>query len=269
MSSSARAVELLGHLTWPVEFDDEHMTINHHRHLPYIRLSQVRYKAALLTHASRPIRTAIKVSLPSIALQRPQRSSRDEGVIKLLLYFLRNLAIISFPKDVASDGSESEISRSATIESYQKENVFQLILTIASSLGDDFSDQDVIILETLFHLVKGINPESLFSNADSAANVPSEELQQALRQEKAAASRARKSAATRHNRFGTMMWLDRGQDKYSTLSGQRYLGDLQTSLRKVDLSKKWNKPTRTRVNPDESVQVQSLHSQIPATPIFF
>lgn len=89
-------LELLVPLTWPIEKNDMQMTVNHHRHIPYLQLAQTSYKRSILEHESASIlRTAVRVGLPSMALPMGERGSRDEGIIKLLLYFFRNVAMIS------------------------------------------------------------------------------------------------------------------------------------------------------------------------------
>ena len=42
-------LELLVPLTWPLENGGE-MTVNHHRHTPYIQQAQILYKAGILGH---------------------------------------------------------------------------------------------------------------------------------------------------------------------------------------------------------------------------
>jgi replication fork protection complex subunit Tof1/Swi1 len=153
-------------LTWPVEFHSQ-MTVNHHRHTPYIQQVQVQYKRGILKYGgSNLLRAVIRIALPSMAMPRSERESRDEGILKLLLYFLRNIAIISTNARLAAEGEEEETSRSATINAFQEQDAFALILTMCSNVGDDFSLQDVVLLEILFHLVKGVNVDKLFMEED-------------------------------------------------------------------------------------------------------
>ena len=236
-------VELLVPLTWPIEKDDTRMTVNHHRHVPYLQLAQTKYKRAIIQHDAAILRTAVRIGLPSMALPAGERSSRDEGIIKLLLYFFRNVAMISMPTNLSVEGDEDEVSRSATIETFHKQEVLALILTIASNIGEEFKTQDTVILELLFHLLKGIDVEKVFMNKDQRDATNTDELKSLLKKEANMHRGYAKNAPTRHNRFGTMIWVQRDNARgMSTVSGQDALNSSEKTLSKMDNSKKWNKP---------------------------
>lgn len=238
-------------LTWPVEFHSQ-MTVNHHRHTPYIQQVQVQYKRGVLRYGgSNLLRAAIRIALPSMAMPRSERESRDEGILKLMLYFLRNIAIISTNARLAAEGEEEETSRSATINAFQEQDAFALILTMCSNVGDDFSMQDVVLLEILFHLVKGVNVDKLFMEEDQRKAKRTDELGDLLQKENLVRREYAKNAPTRHGRFGTMIWVKRDDaGKVSTVSGQDTLRNDQTTLEKMDKSKKWNKPRPQRRKED-------------------
>ncbi|KAJ5806999.1 hypothetical protein N7474_010591 [Penicillium riverlandense] len=243
-------LELLVPLTWPVEFHNQ-MTVNHHRHTPYLQQVQVQYKRGLLKYGgSSLLRAVIRIALPSMAIARSERTSRDEGILKLMLYLLRNVAIISPNTRLAAEGDEEETSRSSTINAFQDQDAFALLLTMCSNVGDDFNLQDVVLLEVLFHLVKGVNVEKLFMHEDQRKVKRSEELGDLLRKESQVRREYAKNAPTRHGRFGTMIWVKRDEGKVSTVSGQDVLRDNQTTLNKMDQSKKWNKPRPRRRQED-------------------
>ena len=245
-------LELLVPLTWPIEKNDTQMTVNHHRHVPYLQLAQTSYKRAILEHESATIlRTTVRIGLPSIALPMDERSSRDEGIVKLLLYFLRNVTMISPPQNLPNEGKEGKISRSATIEAFHGQDVLALLLTIASNIGEDFNTQDTVIMEVLFHLLKGVDVEKLFMDRKQLKSQNDDDLKSLLAQEAGMHRSYAKNAPTRHNRFGTMIWVKRdGPGKVSTVSGQDVLKDGQRTLSKMDQTKKWNKP-RQRVKNEE------------------
>ena len=229
-------------LTWPYEKDDQQMTINHHRHLPYLQLAQLNYKGAILEHrCGKILRTVVRIGLPAIALAAGERTSRDEGIIKLVLYFFRNLVVIS-PPHKSVDDSYAEISRSATIQAFQNQDVFALILTIASNLGEDFNVQDVVVLEVLFHLLRGIDVRKLFMNQQQKTMKNADELKSLMAKEASMHRDHAKYAPTRHNRFGTMIWVKRDDERVSTVSGQDNLLNSQHTLAKMDQSKKWKRP---------------------------
>ena len=241
-------IELLVPLTWPIEKPDMEMTINHHRHVPYLKRAQASYKRAILEHESGSIlRKAVRTGLPSIALSMGERTPRDEGIIKLLLYLFRNLVMIVPPPVRSSDDTGAEVSRSSTIEAFHRQDVLALLLTVASNIGEDFNTQDTVILEVLFHLLKGIDVERLFMDKKQLSDRSHDELKELLGKEANMHRSYLKNAPTRHNRFGTMIWVKRdGAGRHSTVSGQDVLRNGQQTLTKMDLTKKWNKPMRRR-----------------------
>ena len=236
-------VELLVPLTWPIEKNDAQMTVNHHRHVPYLQLAQTKYKRTILGHESGKIlRHTVRIGLPSMALQMGERGNRDEGIIKLLLYFFRNVAMINPPQNLPDEGKGDDISRSATIEAFHRQDVLALILTISSNMGEDFNTQDTVILEILFHLFKGVDAEKLFMDKTQRADRNTDELQSLLSAEAGMHRGYKKNAPSRHNRFGTMIWVKRDDARMSTVSGQDGLMSKERTLSKMDESKKWNKP---------------------------
>ncbi len=247
------AVELMVPLTWPFEKDDDQMTVNHHRHIPYLQLAQVSYKRGIVNHdGTKILRTAVRIALPSIAQPLHERSSRDEGIIKLLLYFLRNIAMIAVPLNLPSEGDENEVSRSATIEAFYYQDIFHLLLTISSSMGEDFNTQDVVVLDILFHLLKGVDTEKLFMDDSQLDARQNDDLRILMNKEAGMKRGYARNAPTRHNRFGTMIWIKRDDERMSTLSGQDALVDGQKSLAKMDKTKRWNKPKLRGKNNDMS-----------------
>ncbi|KAI2771420.1 hypothetical protein DTO012A8_3706 [Penicillium roqueforti] len=243
-------LELLVPLTWPVEIHSQ-MTVNHHRHTPYIQQTQVQYKRGILRSGGLNIlRAVIRISLPSMATPRSERGTRDEGILKLMLYLLRNIAIISPNTRLAAEGDEEETSRSATINAFHEQDAFALLLTMCSNVGEDFNLQDIPLMETIFHIVKGVNVEKLFMDDEQRKAKGTDELGDLLRKELLVRREYAKNAPTRHGRFGTMIWVKRDDEKMSTVSGQSVLRDDQTTLQKMDESKKWNKPRPRRRQED-------------------
>ncbi|KAL6704344.1 Topoisomerase 1-associated factor 1 [Coniothyrium glycines] len=239
------ALELLVPLTWPFEIDPVEATVNHHRHGPYIQLAQMGYKRAILQFdRDRILQTAVKVALPSMAVPLRERTPRDEGLIRIALYFIRNIAMLAPPSSAPMDIDEAEVSRSSTIDTFQEQEIFPVILSIASSIGEDYITQDVVVLEILFFLLKGIDAEKLFFEDEKLSSKNAGELKSLIQKEKAMLAGYARHAPTRHNRFGTMIWMKRDDEKFTTLSGQDVLGKAQASMQKMDETKKWNKPRR-------------------------
>lgn len=249
---SLLCLELLVPLTWSLEIEDQKMTVHHHKHLPYLRLAQVEYKRAILHHESgRTLRQMIRVALPAMAEPKSERALRSDGIIRLVLYGIRNVAMIFQPQHLPVTGDEAEVSRSVTIDAFHTQDIFRFLLTIASSMGEEFVIQDVVILEVLFHLLKGIDPVSIFMKDDEVIQSKTSELRGLLNKEKAMLAGYKKYAPTRHNRFGTMVWLKKDDERISTISGQSVISGPNRGLQYLDKVKRWNKPKQGVRNKEE------------------
>ncbi|KAI4599552.1 Topoisomerase 1-associated factor 1 [Pestalotiopsis sp. 9143b] len=239
--------ELMVPLTWPMERNREEMTVNHHRHLPVLQLAQLGYKRAIINFdAAQILHTAVRVALPSMALPKNDRTTRDEGIIKLVLLFLRNIAMIAPPPGVKYDGDESQISRSALIDAFSYQDILLTILTLASNMGDDFNHEGVILMEIIFHLVKRVDINKLFMDDKQLSKAKANELTTLMSKEAAMHRPHNRKAPTRHNRWGTMLWVQRDDGKMSTVSGQDALFDAATRQEKMDSSKTYRPPRRAR-----------------------
>lgn len=255
-------LELLVPLTWPLELD-ESTTANNLRHAPYLQLAMVGYKRAVLNHdTAKILHAAIRVGVPAMATPRRDRSKRDEGVISIILYLFRNIAMIQQPPELPSQGDENDISRSVVLQQFSEQDVLQLLLTISSSIGDEFVEQDVVIIEVLFHLLKGIDPSSLWKEKKQLADEQTRELRSLLAKEKAMFAGYKRHAPSRHNRFGTMLWVKRGDDKLNTMTGQDVITSEQHTLDKMDKSKQWNKPKPRRKQVEGEDEYKDFGTEI-------
>ncbi|KAJ4008568.1 Topoisomerase 1-associated factor 1 [Fusarium irregulare] len=239
--------ELMVPLTWPMEKDRERMTVNHHRHMPVLQLAQVRYKRDIINYdGARILHTAVRVALPSMAIPIGDRTQRDQGIIKLVLFFLRNVAMIEPPPDVKYEGDESQISRSATIDAFSYQDIFLVLLTLASNMGEDFRTEDTTVMEIIYHLVKQVDSEKLFMNENQLSKAKAGELASMMNKEQSMLNAYNRKGPTRHNRFGTMIWVKRDDGKMSSLSGQDALADASLRNQKLDSSKTYRPPRRPR-----------------------
>ncbi|KXH57731.1 timeless protein [Colletotrichum salicis] len=245
--------EIMVPLTWPMERDAERMTVNHHRHMPVLELAQVGYKRAIINFdGAQVLNTAIRAALPSMAISIGERSARDQGIIKLVLFFLRNVAMITPPAGVQYDGDETQISRSTTIDAFSFQDIFAVLLMIASNMGEDFRTEDVILMEVIYHLVKQVEVKKLFMNEQQLHKTKAQELSSMMKKESAMRSAFNRKAPTRHNRFGTMVWMQREDGKVSTITGQDALADSATRQKKLDESKTFKPPRRAKKEELES-----------------
>jgi replication fork protection complex subunit Tof1/Swi1 len=238
-------IRLLAILTSPLDenIKEDSMTTNFHRHIPYLQLAQVGYKRALLHFESTDIlRTIVRVSLPAMAQPRSERSVTEKNIIYVVLNLIRNVAMITQPQHLPSQGDENEITRSTTIDTLAKQGIFDFLLTVGSGSGDEFQDDIIVQLEILFHLLKGIDPKKLFMEKQQVDKNNTKEFRDLLSKEKAMLDGYKKHAPTRHNRFGTMVWLKRDDTSYSTVTGQHSITNDEQTLFHMDQSKKWDKP---------------------------
>lgn len=245
--------EIMVPLTWPMERDKERMTINHHRHMPVLELAQVQYKMAIINFdEARILHAAVRTALPSLALPASDRAARDQGIIKLVLFFLRNMAMIAPPPNVQYEGDETQISRSATIDAFSYQDIFLFLLTLASNMGDDFRTEDTSVMEIIYHLIKRVDIEKLFMTEQQVHKAKAHELTSLMNKESAMLKAYTRNGPTRHNRFGTMVWVKREDGKMSSLSGQDALADTTTRNLKMDKNKVFKPPRRTKKeNKDE------------------
>ncbi|KAG6030929.1 Topoisomerase 1-associated factor 1 [Claviceps citrina] len=245
--------ELMVPLTWPLDRDKERMTMNHHRHLPVLELAQVQYKRAIINFdGARILHAAVRAALPAMALPIGDRTARDQGIIKLVLFFLRNMASIAPPPDVKYDGDESQISRSATIDAFSYQDIFHVLLTVASNMGEDFRTEDTAVMEIIYHLVKRVETDKLFMDERQLNQARASELSAVMNKEAVMLKSHNRKGPTRHNRFGTMIWLQRDDGKMSSLSGQDALAGATARNKKMDDNKTFKPPRKARKdNKDE------------------
>ncbi|KAI9669707.1 MAG: Topoisomerase 1-associated factor 1 [Alyxoria varia] len=240
---SLLCVDLLTQVTWPVDKEEQFTAINHFVHKPYLHNAQASYKQAILQHERAQIlRTVLRVALPPMAQPRKERSPVEENIIKVVLYFFRNVVMITQPDNEHLDDGDTEISRAATIDSFHYQDIFDLILTLGSSIGDEFVEHDVEIMDILFHLLKGVDVERVFMERDQLVSSNTKELQGLIGKEKGMLAGYARYAPSRHNRFGTKSWLKREDGKLTTVFGQTAAMNEQVALHEMDKSKKWNRP---------------------------
>lgn len=176
-----------------------------------------------------------------MAVPASERTEREEGIIRLILYFFRNLAIIEHPMPNETDTGE-DINRSATIEVYDAQNILHFLLAMASEMGNEFNTQDVVVMEVIYHLVKSVDIEHLFLSEADEKKKKSQSLTALLKAEDEMKRSSARNASTRHNRFGTTVWMEKDDGRRAFVSGQGALLGRGAAQQKMDSSKKWKKP---------------------------
>ncbi|EQK99773.1 drug resistance protein MdrA [Ophiocordyceps sinensis CO18] len=236
--------EVLVPLTWPMDRDEERMTVNHHRHMPVLELAQLQYKNAIINFdGARILHMAVRAALPSMAISNGDRTARDQGIIKLVLFFLRNVALISPPSNMPD---EAQISIVATIDAFSCQDIFIFLLTLASNMGDDFRTEDATVMEIIHHLVKRVEVDRLFMEEQQLNKATASQLSAMMSKESSILNASKRKGPTRHNRFGTMIWVKRDDGKMSSLSGQDALADAATRIQKMDSNKTFKPPRPPR-----------------------
>lgn len=201
-------------------------------------------------------RTVVRVGLPAMAQPRVERSRVEENIIKVVLYLIRNTTMITVPEGAPLEADDAEISRSATIDAFHRQDTFDFLLTIGSSVNDEYVEHDVELLDVLFHLFKGIDVDRLFMEKDELVSSNTQELQSLIGKERGMLAGYARFAPSRHNRFGTKSWLKREDGKFSTVFGQTAASNEQVALSEMDRSKKWRKPRQAaKKTPPEDTLV--------------
>ncbi|KAK9478441.1 timeless protein-domain-containing protein [Lipomyces japonicus] len=244
-------VELLVHLTWPLGNDGIQNTVDMKEQKSHIDRAQRYYKSAILNHQSHRVLKAIaRISLPPLAMKRVERMPRDDSVIKVVLYFFRNLVMIDGERTENEDDS-----RSLTIVEFEKQNIFELLLLLASGAGDNYTTLNIFVLEVVFYLIRGISVKEIYQmskQVDSKPDVAAKDNASSWRVLETGKKLHTISNTSRHNRFGTMLSLVTDKRRL-TISGQQALQKEASAIDVLDSTKTWSRPQGGRKNfePDE------------------
>ena len=238
---SLACVEILVPLTWPIELDadaDEFKS----KQYPNLRLAQSSYKRSILFDPEKDILGSImRVTFPSLEKPRRERTERDSGILRLVVYLLRNL--------VAIDESRH---RSETILAFQKSNALEFLCVLASGMGEDFVTEDVIVLDIIYNLVRGVNVTTIFDLSKAAQDTIKSDLTDLLTREKSMKTTQQSKAHTRHNRFGTMVSVVQDQRRFTVASQTAIVGNLKgNNFEGIEAAKKWNRPSRNIRSQDD------------------
>ncbi|CRK40261.1 hypothetical protein BN1723_018762, partial [Verticillium longisporum] len=119
-----------------------------------------------------------------------------------------------------------------------------VLLTIASNMGEDFRTEDVTIMEIIYHLVKRVDVKKLFMSEQQVNKAKADELSVMMGKENAMLKAQNRKGPTRHNRFGTVIWVKRADGKMTAVSGQEALVDVASRRKKMDETKKFRPPRK-------------------------
>lgn len=273
-------LELLVLLTWPTELTPE-SSEKQKISFSNLRKCQITYKKHILHYnKGQTLKAAIRLVLPSMAKDKIDRDPRDNAILRLVLFFIRNILYISpvnssvsakRTKDLAaldnmpSNVSLEDISLNSVLGCFKKNKVLMFLLTLSSSLGSDFDKQmfGSACIECIHLLVGQVNTEHLIKpvkndNKDIEetpveTSGPGSELGDFLKEENRRKASQLKNLSTRHGRFGSLLSIQGDKQSY-VVSGQEALHDSNLTLDKLDKSKKWSKPKSFRYDSDEYVK---------------
>ncbi|KAK9434066.1 timeless protein-domain-containing protein [Lipomyces doorenjongii] len=249
-------LELLVPLTWPLQLEGLRNTMATNKHKSHVERAQRLYKHSIINHPTQKVLQAVAcVALPSISLTPRDRTPRDEGIIRLVLYFFRNIAMIESTSDSILDEGLT-----AAILAFAQQNIFDLINALGSGVSDVLKVIDLQLLELVFQIVKGIDPDTLHCKpSKSFVTKQAQSTLSWLRVENESEIKS-KVAATRHNRFGTMTSLVVADKTRLTVSGQQALEDSGSAMDKLDKLKKWRRPPGGFRRTNNDLQKKTLIS---------
>ncbi|KAF7726188.1 Topoisomerase 1-associated factor 1 [Apophysomyces ossiformis] len=196
-------VELIVPMTWPLDKDNEEERPIYSRMLEYHR----QYKLALL--APNVLEAIVHLVFRPLSVPFRERSERDQTVIRLVLYLLRNLTAI--PDLRVSPSATGDMLRMATMQErllirFCESPIMELLLTMASSSMDaDSAEFNVMVLEIVHNILQHVNPKDVFlgdinKKADNANQTS--KLSLLLEEENDRKRVKSRKEPTRHNRFG-------------------------------------------------------------------
>lgn len=230
-------LEILVPLLWPIEISPE-TPENVVASADLLKQAQIRYKRALLGHPSKSIlKAVVRLCIPSVAKSKADRDQRDIGIMKLVVFFIRNMLAID---PVEADGKTDDINRSATLEAFENQGVLDLMLTLGSCTGYDIVGVDLPLLDSLYQMVKGLDVADIFK---SSPNEPDNQLKKLLDSEK----RNKPVGSSRHSRFASTMTV---MHNGAMISVTGPTASIEKSLEKFDKSKQ---PGRRLTKPTTGV----------------
>ncbi|KAI7830304.1 timeless protein-domain-containing protein [Gamsiella multidivaricata] len=202
-------IELIVPMTWPIDYkalekladteEDNSIVGNLHQRLETLR----EYKRAFLQRGV--LGAVFAVMLKPLGVEYRMRTTRDQAVIRLGLSLFRNLVAIPDPESSVSgtmDQFISSIMQEELLDRFQKENVMELLLTLASSSTDvQLTEWNAIALETFYHIFSGIDAVELIPAVSGQAK--NSQLQDLLNKEEKEKKLQSTAGRKRHDRFGT------------------------------------------------------------------
>ncbi|EPB81380.1 hypothetical protein HMPREF1544_11910 [Mucor circinelloides 1006PhL] len=205
-------VELLVPMTWPLEkksLDEEDEDSEEDN--PNVMQCYRRYKLDLLTPGV--FETILTMIIKALRKPHRERSTVDHTSIRLVLYLLRNLAAIP-DLNMPEFGTEEQVRMSHMQEMllirFYESDIMEFLLTIASNSERQggTSEWNMLVLETMYNLIKYVDPKDVFLHKPSEDTEIAAKLSTLLSNENSNKRRKTGYTPSRHNRFGGTYVLD-------------------------------------------------------------
>lgn len=275
-------LELLVLLTWPTELNSK-TAPEEYSAKARLRLAQLRYKHHILVYrGGRTLKAVIRLGLEALTIPEEDREPRDLSILRLIVYFIRNVLYIEpLPatngKKAVSNSlrypggiNPSDLSMQAVIPAFEKNNVFMFLISIAHSVLTNIRDEQfgLLVMESLYLITRELDTDYLIHKPaleepqNDAANVvpPASaavgmDLTALLSEEDKRRKKLQSAMSTRHGRFGTLISLKNSANaSYLAVSGQKALPSTYDTLKKLDSTKKWHKSSTFRYDSNAFVR---------------
>lgn len=290
-------LELLVLLTWPTDLNSE-LSENQKLHFASVRKSQIVYKKHILAYnKGQTLKAVIRLVLPTIAKHRIDREPRDNAILRLVLFFIRNVLNIEPANSSISTKSRKhvtnldnlptnvnydDISMNAVLSCFKNNKVLMFLLTLSGSLGTDF-DKETFgqpCLECIYLIIKGVKTQDILNPQQNSKQ--QQRYQQQQREQSQQDQNPIQSVTTtsglelqdllseesKRKKFQTQNISTRhgrfgsllsiqGNNTSYVISGQEALLDTNLSLAKLDESKKWNNRSHFKYDSDDYVKATS------------
>lgn len=275
-------LELLVLLTWPVDVNRKTLRKDY-THKSNARRAQLIYKQHLLTYKDgKTLKAVIRLGLDALQMDRDEREPRDNNILRLILYLVRNLLYIEPPpavkapkaitnsSDLPNGVSAEDISLASVLLAFDRNHVLIFLTSIAHSVLSNIQDEmfGSLVMECISLLTRTVEPgfyrrsvplgTSETVTVPSAASAAGLHLQDLLKEEEKRKLVQTNSVSTRHGRFGTLLSIrmPNNSSQY-TISGQEALASTHDTLEKLDRTKKWHKPLDFKYDSNDFVSKRS------------
>lgn len=277
-------LELLVLLTWPVEVNRKTL-MKDYTAKTNARRAQLAYKHHILSYkGGRTLKAVIRLGLEALQLPKDEREPRDVNILRLIMFFIRNVLYISplppskSPKaitnsaDLPNGMNPEDIGLNAVLNAFERNKVLLFLSSVTHSLLTDLTDESfgLLAVECISLLTNTVPVTRLFTTepqvpdvsttvppASSAAGL---QLQDLLSEETRRKKHQINTVSTRHGRFGTLLSIQTSDNASNyTVSGQEALASTLGTLDKLDRSKKWHKASGFKYDSNGYVKSSSAY----------